>query len=186
MQIQISWLLQKPTDLDLHCLQRQGKCISRFSRTRVKCNIIMILWRSKKCSYSVTVQNLMQCIFCSKGCTMYLFTCQYFNIQNLPGASELSSIHREVWKPSDLKRMEKLVLDKLGWKLYPSSSCLSFVEIMLNILQQIDIGIDEKFCSEVVDRLELFLNYSNCCIYKVMFKVWLPGEKFSRFPQKIA
>ena len=23
MQIQITWLLQKPTDLDLHCLQRQ-------------------------------------------------------------------------------------------------------------------------------------------------------------------
>ena len=34
MQIQISWLLQKPTDLALHCLQRQG--ITRFSRTRVK------------------------------------------------------------------------------------------------------------------------------------------------------
>ena len=33
MQIQISWLLQKPADLDLHCLQRQG--ISGFSRTRV-------------------------------------------------------------------------------------------------------------------------------------------------------
>ena len=32
MQILISWLLQKPNDLDLHCLQRQG--ISRFSRTR--------------------------------------------------------------------------------------------------------------------------------------------------------
>ena len=32
MQIQISWLLQ-PSDLDLHCLQRQG--IFRFSRTRV-------------------------------------------------------------------------------------------------------------------------------------------------------
>ena len=31
MQIQISWLLQKPTDLDLHYLQRYG--ISRFSRT---------------------------------------------------------------------------------------------------------------------------------------------------------
>ena len=37
VQIQISWLLQKPTDLDLHCLQRQG--ISGFSRTRVKANI---------------------------------------------------------------------------------------------------------------------------------------------------
>ena len=34
MQIQISWLLQKPIDLDLHCLQRRG--ISGFSRTRVK------------------------------------------------------------------------------------------------------------------------------------------------------
>ena len=34
MKIQISLLLQKPTDLDQHCLQRQG--ISGFSRTRVK------------------------------------------------------------------------------------------------------------------------------------------------------
>ena len=33
VQIWISWHLQKPIDLDLHCLQRQG--ISRFSRTRV-------------------------------------------------------------------------------------------------------------------------------------------------------
>ena len=34
MHIQISWILQNPTDLDLHCLQRQG--ISEFSMTRVK------------------------------------------------------------------------------------------------------------------------------------------------------
>ena len=34
VQIQISWLLQKPNDMDLHCLQRQG--ISGFRRTRVK------------------------------------------------------------------------------------------------------------------------------------------------------
>ena len=34
VQIQISWLLQKPTDLDLHCLQRQD--ISGFSKTRIK------------------------------------------------------------------------------------------------------------------------------------------------------
>ena len=33
VQIQISWLLKKLTDLDLHCLQRQS--ISGFSRTRV-------------------------------------------------------------------------------------------------------------------------------------------------------
>ena len=40
MQIQISWLLQKPTDLDLHCLQRQG--ISGFSRSRVKTNVYVL------------------------------------------------------------------------------------------------------------------------------------------------
>ena len=33
MEIQTSWLLQKPTDLDLHCMQKQG--LSGFSRTRV-------------------------------------------------------------------------------------------------------------------------------------------------------
>ena len=33
VQIQITWLLQKPTDQTLHCLQRQG--ITGFSRTRV-------------------------------------------------------------------------------------------------------------------------------------------------------
>ena len=34
VQIQISWLLQKTTDLDLHCLQRQG--ISGFSEIKIK------------------------------------------------------------------------------------------------------------------------------------------------------
>ena len=33
VQIHIRWILQKPTDLDLHCLQRQG--ISWLSRTKV-------------------------------------------------------------------------------------------------------------------------------------------------------
>ena len=34
VQIQISWLLKKPADLDIHCLQRKG--ISGLSRIRVK------------------------------------------------------------------------------------------------------------------------------------------------------
>ena len=41
VQIQNNWLLQKSTDLDLHCLQRQG--ISGFSRTWV--NNLYILQR---------------------------------------------------------------------------------------------------------------------------------------------
>ena len=47
VQIQISWLLQKPTDLDLHCLQRQS--ISGLSRTRV--NMVLSVrhfWKSIK------------------------------------------------------------------------------------------------------------------------------------------
>ena len=42
VQIQISWLLQKPTDLDLHCLQRQD--ISGFSRTRIKALSVAMAW----------------------------------------------------------------------------------------------------------------------------------------------
>ena len=55
VQIQISWLLQKPTDLDLHCLQKQD--ISGFSRTRVKV----------KTSMSCDAKNLIYLIQCS-GC----------------------------------------------------------------------------------------------------------------------
>ena len=52
MQIQINWLVQKPTDPDLHCLQRQGKLhclqrqgISELSRTKVKliCTLFHII-----------------------------------------------------------------------------------------------------------------------------------------------
>ena len=53
VQIQISWLLKnwlllKPTDLDLHCLQRQG--ISEFSRTRGNISLFFhetIIWYPK-------------------------------------------------------------------------------------------------------------------------------------------
>ena len=44
MQIQISWLLKKPTNLDLHCLQRQA--ISGFSRTRVKSQFNVYLFEA--------------------------------------------------------------------------------------------------------------------------------------------
>ena len=60
MQIQISWLLQKPTDLDLHCLQRQD--ISGFSRTRVKliwyqCVVFMYRLPGKKAEVMFTMND---------------------------------------------------------------------------------------------------------------------------------
>ena len=60
MQIQISWLLKKPTDLDLHCLQRQD--ISGFSRTRVKliwyqCVMFMYRLPGKKAEVMFTMND---------------------------------------------------------------------------------------------------------------------------------
>ena len=42
-QTQVSWLLQKPTDLDWHCLQKQG--ISGISRTRVNIKFCILAAR---------------------------------------------------------------------------------------------------------------------------------------------
>ena len=43
VQIQISWLLQKPTDLDLHCLQRQVYPGSAGQGLRSNCQLIRLL-----------------------------------------------------------------------------------------------------------------------------------------------
>ena len=62
VQIQISWLLQKPTDLDLHCLQRQG--ISGFSRTRVEITLfipkkkIAGIHVAEKCQHAVQIRRV--------------------------------------------------------------------------------------------------------------------------------
>ena len=55
MQIQISWLLQKPTDLDLHCLQMQG--ISGPSKTRVNIEIQYIKG-DFKAPFRIIVDNI--------------------------------------------------------------------------------------------------------------------------------
>ena len=57
VQIQISWLLKKPTDLDLHCLQRQS--ISGFSRTRVNFSTTFISLQKPK----EDVADRLCCIF---------------------------------------------------------------------------------------------------------------------------
>lgn len=104
---------------------------------------------------------------CISAACFYLSAKMNEESEDIPTASELSSIHREVWKSSDLKRMEKLVLDKLGWSLYPSVSSLAFLEIMLEVLQLAGVHeIDEEFWSVAVERLELFVNFSNCCLFK--------------------
>ena len=64
MQIQISWLLQKPTDLDLHSLLRQGmSCSARegLNRTLRIC-FLHILFREYTCIVLISVQFLEFCL----------------------------------------------------------------------------------------------------------------------------
>ena len=53
-QLASEWLFQKPTDLGLHCLQRQG--MSGVSRTRVKHTCSKVLNpKNETCGYSLEV-----------------------------------------------------------------------------------------------------------------------------------
>ena len=54
VQVQIRWLHQKPTDLDVHRLQRQG--ISGFCRTRVK--LVLFDWNLTLYSDSTQITNI--------------------------------------------------------------------------------------------------------------------------------
>ena len=52
MQIQISWLFQKPTDLNLHCLLRQGmSCLAREGLTKICWSFYC--FTTKTCWYSL-------------------------------------------------------------------------------------------------------------------------------------
>ena len=91
VQIHISWLLQKPNDVDLHCLQMQG--ISRLSKIRVNkeqywdCYILLtfqvlltrttIVWTKKSCllglevrpvncTYNILMKTFMHLLFAGK------------------------------------------------------------------------------------------------------------------------
>ena len=63
--------------------------------------------------------------------------------------------------------MEKVILDKLEWSLFPSASCVTFLSIMSQLLKLVNTAIDQKFVNTVLERLELFINYSRCAAYTV-------------------
>ena len=67
VQIQISWLLQKPADLDLHCLQRQGT--SGVQQDKGKLNTILVL---KLREHSVNVSKIFW--MSGKQCIPWVYT----------------------------------------------------------------------------------------------------------------
>ena len=125
MQIQISWLLQKPTDLDLHCLQRQG--ISGFSRTSVKILHLFCHSSDKLYSYfSMQTPNLTLVLLnpdmpwlCSVDPDQLafsevnwsgsaLFVIQKVNLYHQPGSSNLAGWQLDVGRHLNLFNMARV------------------------------------------------------------------------------
>ena len=85
VHIQISWLLRKPTNLELHCLQRHG--ISGFSKRRVQTIFVSLIYTrdsfrdflfaflsNKNCSQALFYQELFTSqLFSYKSCLQALF-----------------------------------------------------------------------------------------------------------------
>ena len=89
MQIQISWLL--PTDLDLHCLQRQG--ISGFSRTRVN----LFSMTRVKASFIIIADRILNWSFLFSEKIRFIFSCERLGIsyELLTKSKEISFIFFE-------------------------------------------------------------------------------------------
>ncbi|WAQ99162.1 CCNG1-like protein [Mya arenaria] len=82
-----------------------------------------------------------------------------------PSASDLAGLHRHSWKASDLKRMEKLILDKLDWNLYPAITSLAYLEKIYKILQLFNVSnseINEEFFQSMVERSEICKYFGSC------------------------
>ena len=92
VQIQISWLLQKPTDLDLHCLRRQG--ISGSSKTRVNVSACAnkIQSRREVESYRDCVLDYLICDDNSR-CNPCLFVLRFYGPVNPMGSCRARSVY---------------------------------------------------------------------------------------------
>lgn len=83
-----------------------------------------------------------------------------------PSATELAHIHRQMWKASDLKRMELVVLGKLSWKLWPVT-CPTILKSICDILNIVDPSLPETMIDDLLLKFEICINYSDCVVYSV-------------------
>ena len=72
MQIQISWLLQKPTDLGLHCLQRQGYPGSAEQRLSGSCLVFDHLVGEEGAEFFAFLW-FVNCVLSVLVCFLFLF-----------------------------------------------------------------------------------------------------------------
>ena len=138
MQIWISWLLKKPTDLELHCLQRQ--CISGLSRTRVKYFLY-------GCFYPVNYgkcPKISNTLFHTFLAYILLFVCSYFLKYLMEWQTVYTLIRLLLWPGSALfayailsETLVYKITGHLSWIfLKRSFLCFQFFRCFMETLQQ--------------------------------------------------
>ncbi|KAL3880771.1 hypothetical protein ACJMK2_032986 [Sinanodonta woodiana] len=104
---------------------------------------------------------------CVTAATYFLSAKFHEDSETTPKATELSHLHQLVWKSSDLKRMELIILEKLGWDLWSRTTPLSFLRIIFSILQLLDIpGLVKGLFETVTKLLEICLNHTICAHFR--------------------
>ena len=138
---------QKPTDLDLHCLQRQG--ISGFSRTRV--NIYKYMWREKEFAKKSQKRNNSGQYRNYIKQNNYKTVCQYlsYSLKSTPTCSRMTSFLGAGGSIIDRCSKYRCISPSIGiWSnmgsvrydrswirkhFYHKSSCLQCYQTMLRI-----------------------------------------------------
>lgn len=112
----------------------------------------------------VKVQN--KYLSCLAAVCHYIATKIHEEPEVTPSATELAHIHRQMWKASDLKRMELVVLGKLSWKLWPVT-CPTILKSICDILIIVDPSLPETMLDELLHKFEICINYSDCIVFSV-------------------
>ncbi|XP_060065264.1 cyclin-G1-like [Ylistrum balloti] len=83
--------------------------------------------------------------------------------EEIPSATEISHLHGQTWKPSDLKRMEMVILEKLNWEIWPVT-CPSLLKPLCDIIMH--YGHNCSILDSLLSKFEVCINYSSCAIFK--------------------
>lgn len=87
--------------------------------------------------------------------------------EEVPSASEISYLHGQTWKPSDLKRMEMLVIEKLEWQIWPVT-CPSLLKVICDIVRSLPHQSDTAqnlTLDTLLNKFQVCINYSSCAIF---------------------
>ncbi|XP_063415457.1 cyclin-G2-like [Mytilus trossulus] len=112
----------------------------------------------------VKVQN--KYLSCLVAACHYISTKINEEPEDTPSATELSHIHRKMWKASDLKRMELVVLQKMNWKLWPVT-CSSILKHICDIMSKVNPSLPSSLLDDLLQKFEVCINYNNCVLYTI-------------------